>query len=238
MGGGSVGGIRGLANQSVRRIAARRKPAEIQFMHISEGILSGPVLLTGAAVAAAGTAAGLKRLEFDKIPETALLTAAFFVASLVHLPVGPGSVHLVMNGVVGLLLGWTAFPAILTALLLQAVLFQFGGLTVLGVNTVIMAAPAVGCHYLFRRTLYKGSRTAAAGAFFCGFTAVLLSVFLMSACLVATTPAFFKAAGLAAAFNLPVMVVEGVITAFLVSFLKKVQPEALPLFSDNPPPER
>jgi cobalt/nickel transport system permease protein len=38
--------------------------------------------------------------------------------------------------VAGLLLGGAAFPAILTALLLRAMLFQFGDLTVLGVNTV------------------------------------------------------------------------------------------------------
>ena len=36
-------------------------------MHISEGILSGPVLISGAALAAAGTAVGLKKLDYDRI---------------------------------------------------------------------------------------------------------------------------------------------------------------------------
>ena len=49
-------------------------------MHISEGILSGPVLLSGAALAAAGTAMGLKKLDYDHIAKTGILAAAFFVA--------------------------------------------------------------------------------------------------------------------------------------------------------------
>jgi hypothetical protein len=101
-------------------------------MHISEGVLSGPVLLSGAALAAAGTAIGLKKLDYDQIAKAGMLSGAFFVASLVHVPLGPMSVHLIMNGLVGLLLGWAAFPAILVALALQAVFFQFGGITALG----------------------------------------------------------------------------------------------------------
>ncbi len=112
-------------------------------MHISEGILSGPVLISGATLAAAGTAVGLKKLDYDRIAQSGILAASFFVAALIHVPVGPSSVHLILNGIVGLLLGWAAFPIILVALLLQAVLFQFGGITTLGVNTVIMALPAV-----------------------------------------------------------------------------------------------
>ena len=47
-------------------------------MHLSEGILSGPVLLSGAALAAAGTAVGLKQLDYDRIARTGILSAAFF----------------------------------------------------------------------------------------------------------------------------------------------------------------
>jgi cobalt/nickel transport system permease protein len=41
-----------------------------------------------------------------------VLSATFFVASLIHVPVGPSSVHLIMSGLAGLVLGWTAFPAL------------------------------------------------------------------------------------------------------------------------------
>ena len=97
-------------------------------MHISEGVLSGPVLLSGAALAAAGTAVGLRKLDYDRIAQAGVLSAAFFVASLIHVPIGPSSVHLLLNGIVGLLLGWGAFPAILVALVLQALFFQFAQL--------------------------------------------------------------------------------------------------------------
>jgi hypothetical protein len=102
----------------------------------------------GAALTVAGAAIGLKKLDYEAIPRVAILSAAFFVASLIHVPVGPVGLHLVLNGLMGLLLGWLAFPAILIALFLQALLFQFGGLTVLGVNAFTMAAPAVVCFCL------------------------------------------------------------------------------------------
>jgi cobalt/nickel transport system permease protein len=126
-------------------------------MHISEGVLSAPVLVSGAALTVVGTAIGLKKLDYDRIPQVAMLAATFFVASLVHVPIGPSSVHLILNGLLGLLLGWIAFPAILVGLILQALLFQFGGFTTLGVNGIIMALPAVACHYLFRGGVRGGN---------------------------------------------------------------------------------
>ena len=197
-------------------------------MHISEGVLSGPVLATGAAVALAGTAAGLKKLELDRVAQTGMLAAAFFVASLIHVPIGPSSVHLILNGLVGLLLGWAAFPAILTALLLQAMLFQFGGLTVLGVNTVIMAGPAVICYCVCGPFVLKSPPVAVTAAFVAGAGSVFLAGILVGVSLVFTGENFLEVAGLVVAAHLPVMVIEGIVTVFCVAFLKKVKPELLP----------
>ena len=196
-------------------------------MHISEGILSGPVLLTGAALAAAGTAVGLKKLDYDRIAQTGILSAAFFVASLIHVPVGPASVHLILNGIVGLLLGWCAFPAILIALLLQGLFFQFGGITTLGVNTLIMALPAVICYYLFSPFIVNKNTSAMIAAFFCGFLCVFLSAVIMGASLVFSEENFLEISALVIVAHLPVMVIEGVITAFCIVFLKKVKPELI-----------
>ena len=60
-------------------------------MHISEGVLSGPVLISGAALAAVGTGIGLKKLDYDQIAKAGMLAAAFFVASLIHVPIGPSN---------------------------------------------------------------------------------------------------------------------------------------------------
>jgi cobalt/nickel transport system permease protein len=196
-------------------------------MHISEGVLSPAVLAGGAGLAAVGCAIGLKKIDYEAIPRVALLSAAFFVATLIHVPVGPVGLHLVLNGLMGLLLGWMAVPAILIALFLQALLFQFGGLTVLGVNTVVMAVPAVFCFYAYRGFLRRQGTAAAVAAFACGVTGILLSGLLVAAALITTGQAFLEVAELALLAHIPVMIIEGVITLFIFFFLKKVRPEML-----------
>lgn len=196
-------------------------------MHISEGILSGPVLVSGIALAAAGTAVGLKKLNYDRIPRAAILSSAFFVASLIHVPIGLASIHLVLNGIVGLILGWGAFPVILVALVLQALFFQFGGITTLGVNTMIMAFPAVLSYHLFGRLVGRRSRIALPAAFACGAVSVFLGAILVGVALTFTEKHFLKVATMVAAAHIPVMIIEGIITAFCVAFLKKVEPEML-----------
>jgi cobalt/nickel transport system permease protein len=196
-------------------------------MHISEGVLSGPVLISGVALAVIGTGIGLKKLDYDQIAKAGMLAAAYFVASLIHVPIGPANAHLILNGLVGLLLGWGAFPAILVALILQGVLFQFGGITTLGVNTIIMALPAVLSYHLFGRFVQKASRTATAAAFACGFLSVLLSGLFVAFSLVFTEENFLNVSGIIIAAHIPVMIIEGIVTAVCVAFLQKVWPEML-----------
>lgn len=196
-------------------------------MHVSEGILSGPVLLSGAALAAAGAVAGAKRLDYDHIAKAGLMAAAFFVVSLIHVPIGPANAHLILNGLVGLLLGWAAFPAILVALVLQAVFFQYGGITTLGVNTVIMALPAVLCYLLFGSLIYKSHKIASGAAFTCGAASVLFSGILVALALLFTEENFVEVSGLVVAAHIPVMIIEGIVTAACVAFLKKIRPEML-----------
>jgi len=126
-------------------------------MHISEGILSPAILTGGAALTAIAVGIGLKKIDYEEIPNIGILTSGFFIASLIHIPIGPASVHLVLNGMLGLILGWKAFPAILVGLALQALFFQFGGITTLGINTLNMALPAVICYYLFGWGIKKSS---------------------------------------------------------------------------------
>ena len=199
-------------------------------MHISEGVLSAPVLISGGALAAAGTAIGLKKLDYDRIAQAGMLSAAFFVASLIHVPVGPANAHLILNGLVGLLLGWAAFPAILVALVLQAILFQFGGITALGINTMIMALPAVLCYIVCSPFLHKKPALALPAAFACGFLSVLLSALVLGLALVFTEENFFEVAAVVIVAHIPVMIIEGIVTALCVAFLKKVQPTMLPGF--------
>lgn len=197
-------------------------------MHISEGVLSPYVLVGGGAAAVAGVAYALKKMDYDRVPQVAVVSGAFFVAALVHVPVGPSNAHLALNGLAGVLLGWAAFPAILVGLFLQAILFQFGGLTTLGVNTLNMALPAVVCGLAARWFIKSSNPTlSSAAAFACGAGAVFLSGLMVAASLALVGESFRAVAKIALAAHLPVMVIEGFMTAFLVGFLKKVRPEIL-----------
>lgn len=202
-------------------------------MHIAEGILSnstGGMLVLGAgfAITAAGTAIGLRRIDYQKMPQVATLSAAFFVASLVHVPLGFTSVHLVLNGLLGVLLGWAAFPAILIALVLQAVFFQFGGITTLGINTAIMALPAVACHLFFGRAVRVGSNgLASAAAAAAGATAIVLGILLAAIALILSGESFVLVAKSLAVAGAPLAAVEALVTVGIVDLLRKVRPEIL-----------
>ncbi len=197
-------------------------------MHISEGVLSGEIIIAGAVLAAAGTAYGLKKIDYDRIVHVAILSSAFFVASLIHVNIGPASAHLILNGIVGLLLGWAAFPAIGVALLLQSIFFQYGGITALGVNTVIMALPAVICYYCFSHFIGKDGKITFIASFLAGFGSIVLSSFLLGFALYLTEKNFMEVSLIIISANGPVMVIEGIVTGFCVSFLKNVYPEIFP----------
>src|SRR3954447_5666156 len=85
-------------------------------VHIADGVLTTPWLVGGFALTAVLMAAAVlthgvlerlrgTRFREEDVARVALLTAAFFVASLVHVRVGPTSVHLLLNGLVGVVLG-------------------------------------------------------------------------------------------------------------------------------------
>lgn len=218
-------------------------------MHIAEGALSGSpeglaVLTVGWAATVVGTGVGLRRLDYERVPQVALLSATFFVVSLIPIPLGVTSAHLVLCGLMGLILGWTTFPAVLVALILQSLIAGVGGPTTLGINTTVMAVPGVVCYGLFRRALHARSEAFTfATAFVAGAMGVLCGASLNALALVLAGEGFKVIAGTAFAIHLLIAPVEGVITAITVVFLRKVRPELLdaPLLattrSSSPPTE-
>ncbi len=112
-------------------------------VHIADGVLNWPWLAAGFIVSAVLAWFGAWKIRDEEIPRVALLTAAFFVASQIHVRIGPTSVHLILNGLVGVILGWRAALAIPVGLLLQAILLGHGGVASLGVNCLVMLIPAL-----------------------------------------------------------------------------------------------
>lgn len=198
-------------------------------MHIVDGALTLPVVIAGTALALAGTAKGLKELELNRIPQVGLLSAAFFLASSIHVPIGPSSVHLILNGLMGLVLGWAAFPAILAGLLLEAVFFGFGGVVVEGVNLANTALPAVMVHLLMGRRLTKVSRGKLLfiNGFIAGFLAIVLTTGMVALCLALSGDEFSSAAQLVFFAHAPVAILEGFITGAAVVLIAKVKPDLL-----------
>ena len=196
-------------------------------MHISDGVLSIPVSAGGWVLTGAAIGVSLKNATAKKIMETSLVVAAFFVASLIHVPIGVSNAHLTLNGLIGILLGPIAFPAIFTALLLQLVFFQYGGLLSLGVNTFNMAAPALIVWVLFRKSVREDGKRSSIAAFSSGFIALSLASCFLSASLCLSREGFWSGALLILSANIPIALAEGFITMTIISFIKKVEPSML-----------
>lgn len=199
-------------------------------MHIAEGVLGNEILIGSTLVAGIATAIGLKKMDYDRIPQAGVLSASFFVASLIHVPLAFTSAHLILNGVIGALMGWAAVPVILVALLLQVVFFQFGGLTTLGANTIVMALPAVLCFLMLRHFIGKSPLQTNLAAFLFGFLSVALSAVFLATFLYLSGEGFWGVSTAILLSHLPVMIIEGVITTFCFRFLLKVHPAMLQFY--------
>lgn len=196
-------------------------------MHISDGVLPISVTIGGYVAGAALAAWSARRAHSDELPKLAVVTAAFFVASLIHVPFGPTSVHLIIPGLTGALLGPAAFLSIGLGLLLQSLLFQFGGLTALGANALMMGLPALACGWFFQK--FKGqtrTRQAVIGGV-AGAAGTILAAVILALLLATGGEDFFGVAKIALAAHIPVIIIEGGISAFTVGFLARVKPALL-----------
>jgi cobalt/nickel transport system permease protein len=196
-------------------------------MHISDGVLPTSVTIASYAASFAVVAWSLRRVKDEDLPKIAVVSSAFFVASLIHLPFGPTSVHLILPGIVGALLGPISFLSITLGLFLQSILFQFGGLTALGANALMMGLPAFLCGLLFQRIRGKTLLSHSIAGAVCGGLGTAMAATLL-ACLLSTAGEdFVGVAKLALVAHVPVFIIEAGVSAFTVSFLFRVKPELL-----------
>lgn len=213
-------------------------------MHISDGILPAQLCIGGYGLTSLITWYSLRQINRlpnpqASIPKASLLTAAFFVASSIHIPIPPASVHLVLNGLLGTVLGYYAFPAILIGLFFQAIMFGHGGLTTLGVNALIMGVPALLAYQIFqlRHILGNGIKenlSISIFGFIAGATAIGVSTLIFFTLIITNIPSGFdeslerQAMYMLIVSHIPLMGIEGILTAMVVGFLRRVMPELLP----------
>lgn len=195
-------------------------------MHISDGILSSDVVITTSIIGIGLLAYSIKNIKNSNIALVSAMSAIFFIASFIHIPLGPTQIHLVLIGIIGIVLGSSVFLAILIALLLQATLLGFGGLTSLGANLIIMALPSfiiyslvkVGVlNFLNQKIKY----------FAVGFLSVFLSTIFLAFILAISKDEYLIASYTIIFANVPAMVIEGLVTLFLINYLKKSIPQLL-----------
>src|SRR5947209_2706759 len=121
-------------------------------IHIGDGQLRWDWCLGGFLAAGVLALFGMWRIREDDIPKSAVLTAAFFLTALIHVPVPAGPrTHLLLNGLLGVVLGRRAILAVLVGLFLQSALsvMEGVGFSTLGVNACVLTIPALVAGGLF-----------------------------------------------------------------------------------------
>ena len=195
-------------------------------MHIADGVLSTPVAVGASALTAAAIAYSVKGMKEEEIPKTSLMAGVFFAVSLISIPVGPSSIHPLFAGLLGVILGRRAPLAIFVGLLLQAVLFQHGGLTTLGANTLMLAIPALLSYKLFhalpdRPVFLRGALV--------GGLSVMVTVAVLIVLLLATDPLFgegiWSVVNILVVGHLPLAGIEALVTGSALRLIAGAKPE-------------
>jgi len=195
-------------------------------MHISDGVLSLETTIIVSAVCALALFKAIKELKNEDISITAVASAMFFIASFIHIPFGVTQIHLILLGVIGILISWSSFVAIFVALLLQALLLGYGGISSLGVNLFIMAAPAVIIYYLYNLQIVKNLNEKIK-FFLVGFLGTFFATLFLTLILYFSKEEFNYAAFTIFSVNIITMIIEGIVSMFLLLFIKKVYPKIL-----------
>jgi cobalt/nickel transport system permease protein len=221
---------------------AGASPVVLFAVHIADGALRGPWLVGGFVLAGVLVALACIRIREEEIPRIAVLSSAFFVASSIHVPLFGSSIHLLLNGLVGMVLGPRSALAIALGLFLQALILSHGGLTALGVNVCVMALPALAVWLLFGGVRNTRPAWLASSGFRWGLGAFLGA---LAVALTITLNAFVLAYGgeeewaaLAIAnfvIHLPIVVIEALIMGTTLDFLARVKPEMIGLGMSRPP---
>ncbi len=201
-------------------------PALPFAVHIADGYLVHSWEIGGYAVLVVGIAASLWRISDREIPRVGVLAAALFVSSQGHIPFGVFSVHLLLNGLAGVILRHRAPLAVIVGLTLQTLLFAHGGWGPLGVNFAVLSLPAVLAGAGYRPLARRVSPFV--GGLLMGLATAAVTVLLHASVLYfGSIEQKGYVAGISLVAHLPVIVIEGIGVGFACRVLAKAKPEWL-----------
>ncbi|MBV9303643.1 MAG: energy-coupling factor ABC transporter permease [Acidobacteriaceae bacterium] len=201
-------------------------------MHIPDNFLSTPVWATldGIAIPAVAIVSrqAQRATESNRLPLLGVMGAFVFAAQMINFPVGLGtSGHLVGGTLLACVLGpWAAALVITAILIVQALIFQDGGVLALGANVINMALIGVVFGYLPARALSR-TKWKGVGVFLGGTCSVLVSgVLALSELLLSgirmSSPLVAVSLGLFAVNA----VLEGGITVSVLGAMERLDPSA------------
>ena len=215
-------------------------------LHAPDGFFSLPISIAGYVVAAVFIAFAIRRTQGElnerMVPMMGVMAAFIFAAQMINFPVAGGtSGHLVGGALAAIILGpWAAILVMTAVVGLQALLFQDGGLVVLGVNLVMMSIVSVisgyGVYYVARKIGGASSRsTLIVGGFIAAWVSVMVAAVVAAFALASsgTSPLALALPALAAVHAL-IGIGEGLITVFALSFIRAARPQLLQVRQGSP----
>jgi cobalt/nickel transport system permease protein len=206
-------------------------------MHIPDGFLSNQVAVSLNVVSGASVLYAARQVKVDisgrAVPIMGMLAAFVFAAQMLNFPVlGGTSGHLIGGSLLAILLGPMAgLLTMTTVVLAQALFLQDGGLVALGANVFNISSVTCFSGYAVFRLL-KGGTGGGKRLLVAGFLAGWVSLMAGSACCaveMGLSGAIPLRIGLATmlGYHAAVGIVEGMLTAGVLSFLFKVRPDLM-----------
>lgn len=195
-------------------------------MHIADGVLTLESTAVVSAISLVCLYISIKSIKDEKITLAAAMSAMFFIATFIHIPLGLTQIHLVLIGVIGILIGWMSFVSIFIALVLQALLLGYGGVVSLGVNLFVMGMPAIIVYYLYNMHI-TNKINEKIKFFLVGFLGTFFATLFLAIILLFSKPEYEYASYTIFIVDSGAMIIEGIISMFLLQFIKKTYPKIL-----------
>lgn len=217
----------------------------VEALHIPDGFLSLPVSLLAWIVSITLVGYALRRVGQDlgerQVPMMGVLAAAIFAGQMLNFAVAGGtSGHLMGAALATILMGpWAAILIMTSVVSIQALIFQDGGLLVLGANIFNMAIVGVAVAHMIYQTIVKITGNSRRGALIGGFSAAWLSIEIaaltvaLQLVLSGTSPARLAIPAMASVHAL-IGIGEGLITVGALTFLLSTRPDLVRLGKTNP----